>query len=263
MNNSTMSGMPSASLLPEDDLTRAGIDTSFDFDLGHFDGSSEFAWDSAASFTAINANGAASSTQTVSPKDLFNDGLGSAPPSTAFTNLTSPDINESPYGLDSAYETSPMFDNADLAANPSWYSLFPDAAAHDASAVKMERNVSNLSASGQTSSSSNSPLVSLDVSNRRKSSGQSPLGAGMQRHSSSSGINRRRRKGPLPAIEVDPCDKVAVKRARNTLAARESRQRKLDHVSQLESRIADLEAQKGLMKDALIAHGYTGPLVLD
>lgn len=249
---------------PEDDLTSlSGMDTSFDFDhLGHFDGSSELTWDSAANFTAINAGGAASSTQTISPKDIFNDGLGSAPPSTAFTNLTSPDINESPYGIDSAYETSPLFDNTDVTADPNWYSLFPDSA-NDTSAIKMERNISTLSTGGQSSSSGNSPLVSLDVSNRRKSSAQSPLGASMARHSSTSGVNRRRRKGPLPPIEVDPSDKIAVKRARNTLAARESRQRKLDHVSQLEVRIAELEAKEALMKEALITHGYQGPLILD
>lgn len=253
-----------STVTPKDDLTLAGMDTSFDFDhLGHFDGSSDFAWDSAANFTAINTAGAASSTQTISPKDIFNDGLGSAPPSTAFTNLTSPDINESPYGIDSAYETSPLFDNGDVTVDSNWYSLFPDAANNDTSAVKMERNISNLSTGDQTSSSGNSPLVSLDVSNRRKSSAQSPLGAPMARHSSTSGVNRRRRKGPLPPIEVDPNDRTALKRARNTLAARESRQRKLDHVSTLEARIAELEAEKALMKDALITHGYQGPLTLE
>jgi len=242
----------------------AALDT-FDFHPGRFDGSGDFPWDAANSFTAIN--GAASSTLTVSPKDIFVDGLGSAPPSTAFTNLTSPDIKDSPY-LDSTYNPSPMFpSDGDLVANTDeWFSLFPDAANASAAAPVMERNVSNTSfgvETGETGSSDNSPLV-MDVNtfgNRRKSSDRSP--AMMARHSSSSGVNRRRRKGPLPPIEVDPSDKIAVKRARNTLAARESRQRKLDHVTTLESRVEELEDKVSRMKSELIAHGYNGPLILE
>jgi hypothetical protein len=235
---------------------------TIDFNLGRFDGSGELSWDTTNTFTSVN--GGASSTQTVSPKDIFNDGLGSAPPSTALTNLTSPDIKDSPY-LDSTYNPSPMFPcEGDLiATTENWFPLFPDAADASTVAPVMERDVSNTSFGVDTGSSDNSPLV-MDVSNvgnRKKSSDRSP--AMMTRHSSSSGINRRRRKGPLPPIEVDPSDKVAVKRARNTLAARESRQRKLDHVTTLESRVEELEDKIRLMKSELIAHGYNGPLILE
>ena len=234
---------------------------AIDFPLGHFDGSSEFSWDANA-FTAINAG--ASSTQTVSPKDIFNDGLGSAPPSTAFTNLTSPDIKDSPY-IDSTYNPSPMFpcDGELIATTENWFPLFPDATDASTVAPMMERDVSNTSFGVETGSSDNSPLV-MDVNNlgnRRKSTDRSP--AMMTRHSSTSGVSRRRRKGPLPPIEVDPSDKVAVKRARNTLAARESRQRKLDHVNTLESRVEELEDKIRRMKSELIAHGYNGPLILE
>jgi len=215
-------------------------------------------WDqSAASFTAINTG--ASSTRTVSPKDIFSDSLGSAPPSTAFTNLTSPDINESPY-MDS-YETSPLFnDNSELEGDTSnWYPLFTD---NDASAAApMERNHSNISL--QTSSSGNSPLI-LDSSNRRKSShNASPLNGGHSRQASVTGgvAKQRRRKGPLPPIAVDPEDKTALKRARNTLAARDSRQRKLDHISTLERRIAELEEREQQFKETLVSFGYSGQLL--
>lgn len=230
--------------------------TDFDahFDLGRLDGAADFHWDDAGTtnFTAINT--AASSAQTVSPKDLFNDGLGSAPPSTAFTNLTSPDINDSPF-LDS-YDTSPMFHGAgDITGADNWYPLFSDATPEEPAAQPMQRDLSTNTLSGQTDSSSgNSPLV-LDQSNRRKSS---PVGVNqsLHRHSSSSGVNRRRRPRPLPPIEVDPNDKVAFKRARNTLAARDSRQRKLEHVLQLEGRVAELEEQLKAYKEAF------GPLPL-
>lgn len=226
-----------------------------------FDGlDADFGWDdSMNNFTAINTGGA-SSTQTVSPKDLFNDFLGSAPPSTAFTNLTSPDINQSPY-IASSTEVSPLFnDTLDVGADSSnWFSLFPDDQTA-AAAPAMERNASTVS-NGQASSSSNSPLV-LDQHNynRRKSSanGASP---GHARHSSINGVKPRRRKGPLPPIAVDPEDKVALKRARNTLAARDSRQRKLDHLAGLEARIKELEDREREYKDALAAYGYNGPLM--
>jgi len=247
---------------PIQQATMTDFATSFDgldaFGAG-MDG--DFGWESTApAFTAINTG--ASSTQTVSPKDLFNDSLGSAPPSTAFTNLTSPDINESPYMADS-YECSPLFqDNTELGADTTdWYSLFPDTTERPR-ANPMERQTSNLSFGEQTSSSSNSPVV-LDTSNynRRKSSNpMSPVGH--NRHSSVSGVNKpRRRKGPLPPIEVDPQDKTALKRARNTLAARDSRQRKLDHVGSLEGRIRELEEREALFKETLAGLGYNGPLL--
>jgi general control protein GCN4 len=194
-----------------------------------------------SNFTSINdASVASDSTRTVSPKDLFNDGGLSAPPSTAFTNLTSPDIN-SPLGLDS-YDTSPMFGADDLnSGGGDWFPLFGDAT--DAintsfSAQSLERTVSTASnAQSSASSTTNSPVI-LDVNNRRKASVASPP------MSAYNGVKSRRRKQPLPPISVDPGDKIALKRARNTLAARESRQRKLDHVSVLEARVEELEAEK-------------------
>jgi general control protein GCN4 len=57
---------------------------------------------------------------------------------------------------------------------------------------------------------------------------------------------------------VDPADKVALKRARNTLAARDSRQRKFDHVSTLEKRNAELEAEVEKWKSIAYSQGYTG-----
>ncbi|KAF2145497.1 uncharacterized protein K452DRAFT_264567 [Aplosporella prunicola CBS 121167] len=153
---------------------------------------------------------------TVSPKDIWNDPFGSsAPPSTAFTNLTSPSINESPY-IGDGYETSPLFQQDSDMDSQCWPSLFPE-----------------------DKPAPTAPLVLTTASGRRKSSnGGSPT-------TSYSGVSKpRRRKGPLPPISVDPSDKIALKRARNTLAARDSRQRKFDHVQTLEKRIAELEQEK-------------------
>jgi hypothetical protein len=51
----------------------------------------------------------------------------------------------------------------------------------------------------------------------------------------------RRRKSTLSASYVDPSDKIGLKLAHDTLAARESRQRKFDDVSKLEKRDAELQ----------------------
>jgi uncharacterized small protein (DUF1192 family) len=228
----------------------SGLGSAADFNLN----SNDLAlFGEGSTFTSINHPPVGStSTRTVSPKDLFNDGGLSAPPSTAFTNLTSPDIN-SPLGIDS-YETSPMFGADDLnSAGPdNWYSLFPEGNSSDAntsfnSAQPLERTVSTQSLAQSSASSNNSPLV-LDVHNRRKSSNSVA--------SPQSGVKKqRRRQHPLPPITVDPQDKVAMKRARNTLAARESRARKLTHVTLLEERVAELEAEVERWKSLAAAHG--------
>ncbi|KAF1364686.1 hypothetical protein EJ07DRAFT_96981 [Lizonia empirigonia] len=199
-----------------------------------------FTLEQVSAFTAINDPSVASgSTRTVSPKDIFTDAFGSAPPSAAFTNLTSPDIDASPF-INDSFETSPMFQGEALLTNTNdWFSLFPEEETrlHEpkyapALPLPMERTVSSHSFR-RKSSVTNSPATN--------------------------GISKsRRRKGALPAITVDPNDKIALKRARNTLAARESRQRKFDHVSELEARNADLEAEIEKWKNIAIAHGYTG-----
>jgi len=64
-------------------------------------------------------------------------------------------------------------------------------------------------------------------------------------HASISGVSSRRRDKPLPPIVVDdPHDTVAMKRARNTLAARKSRQRKTQRFDELEERIVELEKDR-------------------
>jgi general control protein GCN4 len=218
-----------------------------------------FTLEQVSAFTAINDPSVASgSTRTVSPKDIFADAFGSAPPSAAFTNLTSPDIDVSPF-INDSFETSPMFQGEPMLTNTNdWFSLFPEEEnkLHElkyapAVPLPMERTVSSQSMERSGSSSMGSPLV-LDTSSfRRKSS--------VTNSPSTNGISKsRRRKGTLPAITVDPNDKIALKRARNTLAARESRQRKFDHVSELEARNADLEAEIEKWKNIALAHGYTG-----
>ncbi|KAF2189501.1 hypothetical protein K469DRAFT_658393 [Zopfia rhizophila CBS 207.26] len=246
-------------LTPAADLNNNNsFDSNMGAGLGPAFASNDMSWDfSTSAFTAVNDPSVTGSARTVSPKDIFQDPLGSAPTSTALTNLTSPDIGESPFITDS-YDTSPLFQADGDFSTDNWFPLFTDADNSNSKPVQpvaapdLERTVSSNSMARSSSSSTNSPII-LDVSHRRKSSvnGSPATNASISKP--------RRRKGPLPPIAVDPSDKVALKRARNTLAARDSRQRKFDHVTNLEKRNAELEAEVEKWKNIAFAQGYTGP----
>lgn len=210
------------------DLANAG---NMDFDLDGFIGVNSF------------ANGA-----TVSPKDLFSN--DSVPPSTSFTNLTTPGstVLETP----DDYQTSPLFDDAMGADNPSWFSLFPEEPDTKAGAIKMERT------------SSNQILVHPGGELNRKRSSTSAVSpittplSPVVKHSTVAGVSARRRDKPLPPIIVSEDDPVALKRARNTAAARKSRAKKVAERDGFEAQIVELQTEVEYWKArALAAEGVT------
>lgn len=174
---------------------------------------------------------------TVSPKDLFND---SVPPSTAFTNLTTPGSTFLDTPADD-YEASPLFDG--MATDNKWFSLFPDA---EATAPPMKR----------TSSSQILVHPGGEGNPRKRSSTQtSPTFSPIVKHSDVAGIAARKRDKPLPPIVVDEADPVALKRARNTAAARKSRAKKVMEKDDLEGQISELKSQVAYWKAKALAHG--------
>jgi hypothetical protein len=182
---------------------------------------------------------------TVSPHDLLmNEPFMSAPNSTAFTNLTSPSIyNESPDFNDSL-DVSPSFDGSKLDGSDTWFSLFPDAQQNQVPAPAIEQS--------PVSPSEELEVVDKPTQRRKSSNASSPSG----RHSSVSGVGSRRRDKPLPPIIVeDPNDTTAMKRARNTLAARKSRERKAQRFEDLEEKIRKLEAERDHWKQLALASG--------
>jgi len=178
---------------------------------------------------------------TISPGEL----VMSAPNSTALTNLTSPSIY-TPDLLDSL-DVSPSFEPADgWDPNPeNWPTLFPEDVGQQSLVV------------AEQSPTLGGVDVEQEIAHgheRRKSSNVSPKSS--SRHSLVSGVNARKRDKPLPPIVVDdPSDTVAVKRARNTLAARKSRERKAAKMEEYEARIAELEEQRDYWKQQAIARG--------
>ncbi|KAK7931369.1 hypothetical protein PG985_002081 [Apiospora marii] len=186
-------------------------------------------------FGVSSASSSTTNIGTVSPHDL----LISAPNSTAFTNLTSPSSfsNESPDFIDS-YDVSPNFGSNDFdnGASDPWFPLFPQ-----------ETTVTDTFPTPALDESPIDKSEDLEVvepaPQPRRKSGNSPTSHG--RHSSVSGVNSRRRDKPLPPIIVDdPSDTTAMKRARNTLAARKSRERKAQRFDELEEKIAKLEQER-------------------
>ncbi|KAK1766985.1 cross-pathway control protein 1 [Phialemonium atrogriseum] len=227
-------------------------------DFTAFEGGASTAYSSPAISTAFDfsASGSSSASNmgTVSPQDLLiQEPFMSAPNSSALTALTSPSIyNESPEFHDS-YDVSPNFSNSDFDASAAdvWYPLFPP---------------ENKATQQRTAASESSPAEKSEdlessesgTSHRRRKSGHnSPGNSG--RHSSVSGVNSRKRDKPLPPIIIeDPNDTVAMKRARNTLAARKSRERKAQRFEELEEKIAKLEAERDHWRKIAMAQSNGG-----
>lgn len=182
---------------------------------------------------------------TVSPKDLYND---SVPPSTTFTNLTTPGSTFLDTPADD-YEVSPMFDSMTADTDNQWFSLFPDQVdAPPAPPARMER----------TSSSQILVHPGGEGNPRKRSSTQtSPTFSPAIKHSEVAGVGARKRDKPLPPIVVDEADPVALKRARNTAAARKSRAKKVMEKDDLEGQISDLKTQVEFWKAKALALGAT------
>lgn len=224
-------------------------------DFTAFEGGASTAYSSPALPQVFDLGSSVSSTGqnigTISPQDLLiHEPFMSTPNSAALTALTSPSVyNDSPDFCDS-YDVSPNFGNSDFdGGNPdTWFPLFPQSnpqpeAPQAESAVKPEQSPATESEDFEATSPS--------TGHRRKSSTSPPI-----RHSSIAGVNSRRRDKPLPPIIVeDPSDVVALKRARNTLAARKSRERKAQRLEELEEKIEKLIAERDHWKTLALQNG--------
>jgi len=82
----------------------------------------------------------------------------------------------------------------------------------------------------------------------------------LHRLASPSGVQKNRRTGKtLEPIEVEDLDPVSVKRAKNTMAARKSRQKKRDVEEQLRIELAAMTAERDRWMHAAIARGAPPP----
>lgn len=204
-------------------------------------------------FESINHPAPASdSVQTISPKDIMMDTM-SAPPSTTYTNLTTPGTSyiDSPLYIADSTDTSPLFATDGLGADAdSWAPLFND--------DNNQHVVADVSRDRITESPASNTHVAPMMSRYDSSPGQSSSRGSQQgRHSFTSGVNPRRRDKPLPAITVDdPHDTVAIKRARNTMAARKSRQKRVERNDELVAQVTELEKKVDYWKQIALSRGH-------
>jgi hypothetical protein len=169
------------------------------------------------------------------------------PASAATTGLTSP-LFDSP---SESYDTSPMYGADDVSPTSDWYSLFPETNPDPEDAiisppVPSLSHPDNLQGDdcGPAEDEHSEPQDSPSTSPRYRSSS-------VHRRSLTSGIRKR---VPLPPIVVeDPSDTVAMKRARNTLAARKSRAKKLERMEEMEAEIIQLREQVELWKERALS----------
>lgn len=179
---------------------------------------------------------------TISPQDLMMD--ASAPPSASLTDLSTPSFESPGYF---SQDPSPMFTELEFPpGHEQWDPLFPTndtdafSAAFDSTAMEVAAAMPPPKAS--VLSVPPSPVVNVPSSPAPQlAPSPSPSRASSTKPSSVAGVNARQRK-PLPVIKFDSNDPVAMKRARNTEAARKSRARKLQRQDELEHRIAELES---------------------
>ncbi|KIX08160.1 uncharacterized protein Z518_02816 [Rhinocladiella mackenziei CBS 650.93] len=200
-------------------------------------------------FTAVTS-GTTANDGTISPSDLFNDdAIMSAPPSTAFPNLSTPESGylESPAMASSGLNTSPLEDGLldgqlNFAELDSMAPLFPqngfDQFANQPTSSESISMKSNFSAVNSRPSSNTSPMVRQKSSPGRPPS--TPFSHG-RKHSENYGITKAKPRKALPDIIIDSDDdKETAKRKKNTAAARKSRQRKQEHAEAAEAEIQRL-----------------------
>lgn len=201
-------------------------------------------------------SGQAAVNGTISPKDIFNP--DSFPPSTSFTNLTTPGSTylDTP---DDSFETSPLYNAADC--GKPWVPLFGDDEDTTSGSFPAPTSVTPPMTRTTSTSSGNQILIHPGGKSaqtqqlKRSSTGASPstIGASASKHSAVAGVGARKRDKPLPPIVVDENDAVALKRAKNTAAARKSRAKKVEEHDKLLGEIASLKAEVEYWKSRAMA----------
>ena len=184
------------------------------------------------------------SSYTVSPQDTMLD--ASAPGSGVLSILETPESTclESPQI--SYLNDSPFGRGMDI--NDNWSSLFPDA-------EETKPQVTTINPLQINSPTQHvAPAMSRTSSSGQTSSRSSHQGG---RPTTSSGVTKRRTQ-PLPDISLDHADPVVAKRQRNTLAARKSRQRRVEQIEGLENEVARLRTERDLWRTRAVELGHSG-----
>jgi len=187
--------------------------------------------------------------KTVSPSDLFLD----APNSSVFSQLDTPSMYDGGSPDDSEnYDTSPMLTSIESLGSftDSWYPLFQ---ANETLDDTLQHSTSLISSLEVTDDS----LPALSAVTKSIEAGPPAL---LRALSTPSGVHKNRRTGKtLEPIELEELDVVSAKRAKNTMAARKSRQKKRDIEEQLRIELAAMTAERDKWMHEAIRRGALPP----
>ncbi|EPS42901.1 hypothetical protein H072_3202 [Dactylellina haptotyla CBS 200.50] len=217
------------------------------------------------SLAGLEASPLHANDMTFSPNNpLFHDFspfIGTIP----YTGRTNDTLDDSPTGLD-----TPLF-GVDDAALDDWTPLFSseeqmDFAANQPAPVPMEHTPStdaliNPAALMLGGSESTTPPLSAVIPSRQFSTdsnkSRSPPSPSPQskplsingKRASLTGVSRRKAAADLPPVQFDPSNPVDIKRARNTMAARKSRARRVEKMEELAEAVDKLQAEAQALKE--------------
>jgi len=212
------------------------------------------------SLAGLEASPLHANDMTFSPNNpLFHD-FSPFVGSMAYTGRTNETLDDSPSGLD-----TPLF-GTDDAGLDDWTPLFSSEEQFNfnQATVPMEHTPSNDGtlvnpAALMINGDSTTPPLAAVVPTRQYSndsnksnSPSSPAiksrSAGSKR-SSLTGISRRKPTLDLPPVNYDPMNPVDIKRARNTMAARKSRARRVEKMDELAETVERLQAEAQQLKE--------------
>ncbi|MCJ1323211.1 hypothetical protein MMC15_008565 [Xylographa vitiligo] len=180
---------------------------------------------------------------TVSPQDLWLENP-SAPPSSALTFLSTPQYSDMDASPDYSNDTSPLYAQDSTAGDFDFMgSRFNEDTQLMIAPLDELPNLPPITDSHVVNSIET--MGAPPMSRNQSSPGQpSSRDSTTGRHASAAGVNARKRDKPLPEIKIDdPNDTVAVKRARNTAAARKSRAKKMENMDKMAAEIRKLELE--------------------
>lgn len=212
---------------------------------------------------ASNFTAAQPISNTVSPQELFLDNF-TAPSTGATGYLSTPSLIDGTPDL-SSYDCSPAFGT--MNADQTWPPLFPESSNDDLGFT--DEPLFGSTESLELPDLPHKPTTSL-VSNtsssatRPRSSLASPIVDNADFLRRTIGVtsvikSSRRATKELPPIAVEEEDEKAVKRARNTMAARKSRQKKRDIEDALRIALEDMTAQRDKWRLLAVKHGAPIP----
>jgi hypothetical protein len=210
---------------------------------------------------ALEASPLQANDMTFSPNNpLFHDFspfIGTIP----YTGRTNDTLDDSPTGLD-----TPLF-GADDAALDDWTPLFSNEEqinfANPPAPVPMEHTPStdaliNPAALMLGAEASTPPLsaiipsrqFSTDSNKSRSPPSPKKTPTSAKRASlTGGGVSRRKPVLDLPPVQFDPTNPVDIKRARNTMAARKSRARRVEKMEELAEAVDKLQAEAQQLKE--------------